>query len=189
MKKMFHASMLLHALQHSAGRFVCAIALACAVLLTGTACGYRLGSIMHPQIKTVAIAEVKNETGEALAAALLRNLLAERFQFDNSLKLVSPARADCIVYARILKVENVGVIWRSHDNEQTYRPSEFRITAEVEFTVLIPGQAKPLVPRTTTAGYAIYLYTADPAIGRENGLRQAFLKIADNIVHAATEAW
>ena len=57
------------------------------LLLPG--CGYHLGSIAHPQIKTVAIAEVKNETYEVLAASLLRSILAERFQFDNSRTLTS----------------------------------------------------------------------------------------------------
>ena len=68
-----------------------------ALLLPG--CGYHLGSIAHPQIKTVAVADVKNETYEVMAATLLRNILTERFQFDNSLKLTSMDKADCIVYA------------------------------------------------------------------------------------------
>lgn len=154
-----------------------------------SSCGYRVGSLMHPQIKTIAIADVKNESAEPLGSALLRNTLAERFQFDNSLKLASLSTADCILYARILGVENNSVTWRSYDNEQTYRPHEFRISVAVEFTVLIPGQAKPLVQRSVLSSSVTYLFTNDPAIGRQNGLKQAFLRVSDSIVRATTEAW
>ncbi|MCI6287264.1 MAG: LPS assembly lipoprotein LptE [Lentisphaeria bacterium] len=154
-----------------------------------SSCGYRVGSLMHPQIKTIAIADIKNESSEPLGSALLRNILAERFQFDNSLKLTSLSKADCILYARIMGITNSSVTWRSTDNEQTYRPNEFSISVAVEFTVLIPGQAKPLVERHILSSSATYLFTNDPAIGRQNGLKQAFLRVSDSIVRATTEAW
>ena len=111
-----------------------------------SSCGYHMGSMMHPQIKTVAIAEVRNETREVLAGTIMRKQLAERFQFDNSLKITTPEKADCIVMCRILSVKNAGVVWKSTDEDMTFRPSEFSITVNAEFTVTIPGSAKPLVP-------------------------------------------
>ncbi len=159
------------------------------VFLSASSCGYRAGSLMHPQIKTVAIADVKNDTTEVLVATVLRKLLAERFQFDNSLKVVSLEEADCIVYCRVTGIQNLGVTWDSYDNDQTFRPSEFRLTVSVEYSVQIPGQAVPLVALNRTSGSATYQFLADPAIGREGGLQQACLKIANNIVSSTTEAW
>ncbi len=159
------------------------------VFLFASSCGYRTGSLMHPQIKTVAIADVKNDTTEVLASTIMRKILAERFQFDNSLKVVSMEDADCIVYCRIKKVQNQGISWASTDSDQTFRPSEFRLTVTVEFSVQVPGQAMPLVPLSSTDGTATYQYLADPAIGRQDGLQQACLKIANNIVSSTTEAW
>ena len=69
-----------------------------------SSCGYHMGSMMHPQIKTVAIAEVRNETREVLAGTIMRKQLAERFQFDNSLKITTPEKADCIVMYRIKRI-------------------------------------------------------------------------------------
>ncbi len=89
-------------------RIFCGMAACLLVFLSTSSCGYRVGSLMHPQIKTVAIADVKNETTEVLASAIMRKLLAERFQFDNSLKIVSLDKADCIVYCRIKGIENQG---------------------------------------------------------------------------------
>ena len=154
-----------------------------------SSCGYHMGSMMHPQIKTVAIAEVRNETREVLAGTIMRKQLAERFQFDNSLKITTPEKADCIVMCRILSVKNAGVGWKSTDEDMTFRPSEFSITVNAEFTVTIPGSAKPLVPLRKVTGSATYQFTADPAIGRENGLIQACYNMANLVVQYTTEAW
>lgn len=152
-------------------------------------CGYSVGSMMHPQIRSVAIADVKNETMEVQASPLLRGILAERFQFDNSLKLTTPDKADCIVYARIVSVSTVNVSWSSDDNDQIFRPTMFRLTAKVKYTVRVPGQAKDLVPAGEAAAVATYQYTHDPSIGKQSGLRQAFLQISNRIVSSVTEGW
>ena len=157
------------------------------VFLSG--CGYRVGSISHPQIKTVAIAEVKNETYEVLAAALLRDILAERFQFDNSLKLTSMDKADCIVYARVTNVANSSVSWRYNSKVDDFRANEYQLSVTVEYLVRMPGRGRPLVPKSSTYGASTYLFSHDPAIGRISALKQALLGVANRIVSATTEAW
>lgn len=159
------------------------------LMLSISGCGYHLGSITHPQIKTVAIAEVKNETYEVLAAALLRDVLAERFQFDNSLKLTTQEKADCIVYARVTNVYNSSISWRNTNKVESYRANEYSLTVSVEYTVLMPGAAKPLVAKSFATRSSIYLFAHDPAIGRVSALKQCLLRIADVIVAATTEAW
>ena len=163
------------------------LVLVSAVFLPG--CGYHLGSIAHPQIKTVAIADVKNETFEVLASALLRNTLAERFQFDNSLKLTTLDKADCIVYARIVNIYNHNVTWRYNSRSDEFKANDFRISVTVEYVVRIPGRAQPLVPKNTVTSSTLYLFTHDPAIGRFSALKQAMLRVSDLIVNATTEAW
>ena len=53
----------------------------------------------------------------------------------------------------------------------------------------IPGSAEPLVPLRKVTGSATYQFTADPAIGRENGLTQACYNMANLVVQYTTEAW
>ena len=161
----------------------------CVLLPILSSCGYQLGNIMHPQIKTVGIADVKNETMEVQASALLRGVLAERFQFDNSLKIRPVDKADCVVYAKIVSVSTQNVSWTSEDADQTFRPTLFSLTATVQYTVRVPGQAKELVRPGKVTGTAIYQYTHDPAVGKRDGLRQAFFQISNKIVSAVTEGW
>ncbi|MBQ6599354.1 MAG: hypothetical protein IJH79_17540 [Lentisphaeria bacterium] len=169
--------------------FLLSVILISAGFLPG--CGYHVGSITHPQIKTVAIADVKNETYEVLAAALFRTILAERFQFDNSLKLTSMEKADCIVYARITNVSNSSISWRynSKTDDENYRANEYQLSVTVEYLVRMPGRGQPLVPQSNAVGFSKYLFSHDPAIGRVSALKQALLRVSDQIVSATTEAW
>ena len=156
-------------------------------LLFCTSCGYRMGSMMHPQIKSIAIAPVKNSSREVLASVVMRKLLAERFMFDGSLKLTTMDKADCIVYCQINSVSQKAVAWDEDDEED--RPSEFNLTVNGEFTVLLPGKTVPLVKKRSVSGSCTYQFLTDPAVGKESGLTQACLQMANMIVQYTTEAW
>lgn len=154
-----------------------------------TSCGYHMGSMMHPQIKSIAFAEIRNDTKEPLLTPVFRNQLAARFQFDNSLSIKSKATADCILYCRILKVETQSIREESADGNETYRPTEFEIKIEAEFSVLIPGKSKPLIPGRKVSATAKYQYNADPNEGKYYGMRQCAYNLANLIVEYTTEAW
>ncbi len=165
---------------------LCTAFAACAVL---SACGYHMGSMMHPQIKTIAIAEIKNDTKEPLLTKTMRQQLAEQVQVDGSLKLVSQEKADCILYCRILKLDTLSVREDSDDGQENYRPSEFQVTVTGDFVVLIPGQSKPLIPKRQITASANYQYESDPQIVRVQGLKQACLRFARLAMQYTTEAW
>ena len=162
------------------------LVLSLAVAFAG-GCGYRMGNMMHPQIKTIAIAPVKNTSKEVLAAIVMRRLLAERFMFDGSLKIVPMEKADCILYCQISNVTQSAVTWEDKDDED--RPSEFNLTVSGEFVVLLPGRTVPLVRKRTVSGSCTYQFLTDPAIGKESGLTQACLQMANLIVQYTVEAW
>ena len=160
-------------------------------LCFGTGCGYQIGArtLMHPQIKTIAVGEIKNDTLEMLAASVMRQQLCERFQFDGALTLKNPGHSDCILYGKITSVTNRTIREDSMDNDVTFRPAEFQITVTLEFSVLIPGRGEPLVPKRVVSGSANYQILADPAISRANALKQACYNAAKLAVEYTTEAW
>ena len=75
------------------------------------------------------------------------------------------------------------------EDDEEDRPSEFNLTVNGEFTVLLPGRSVPLVQKRTVSGSCTYQFLTDPAIGKESGLTQACLQMADMIVQYTTEAW
>ena len=167
---------------------VCFLALCC--VFFASSCGYyHMGSMVHPQIKTIAISTIRNDTREPLLTELARTQIAARFQSDNSLKLVSKEEADCILYVRLVKTTNSMRRYNPGYEEDEYRPAEFHIDINAEMEVLIPGRSEPLIPKRTVSGGANYQYNVDPQVGRYYGLRQACYDLAGEIVEYTTEAW
>lgn len=152
-------------------------------------CGYKFGSLMHPQIKTVAVAPVNNETMEPYVSADLRGALTEQFQFDGSLKVKSLKEADCIVYGRVIEVKTVSTSDDSFDNKQTFRAAEWQVQVTFEYEVLIPGKSRPLIPKRRVTGAAKYQIFVDQATTRRRGVQQACRNAAREAVIYTTEAW
>ena len=156
------------------------------MLLCG--CGYRIGSLMHPQIESIAIAPVVNETVAYNLAPQVRGLLCETFQQDGSLQLRRESNADCILYARITSIQFNSFTWSSATDEENYVPIEWKTTVTIEYSVVIPGELKPLA-KGKASGSATFMTGADMEAGRTNGIRLAAYDAAKNIVHQVTEAW
>ena len=173
-------------------RYLGLAAVAAAMLFCG-GCGYRIGSLVHPQLKTVAVAPVQNETLEYNLTAQVRNLLCERFMTDGSLKLVDEKEADCIVYARIVDAKYAEVSWaestRAEDGEDILLPNEWSVTLVIEYTVIIPGRVQPLVAARRVSGTANFQTGPDQLTGRMNGVRQAAYAAAKQVVASFTEGW
>ena len=167
---------------------VCFLALGC--VLSGVSCGYyHMGSMMHPQIKTIAIAAIRNDTREPLLTELARTQIAAQFQSDNSLKLVSKEEADCILYVRLVSVSTSMRRYKPSYVDDDYRPSEFRVSLTAEMEVLVPGRSEPLIRKRTVSAAACYQYNVDPQVGKYYGLRQACYELGGDIVEYTTEAW
>lgn len=151
-------------------------------------CGYRIGSLMHPQINSIAIAPVVNETVAYNLAPQVRSLLCETFQQDGSLQLRRESNADCILYARIVDVKFTSSTWSSTYDEENYVPTEWKVDVTIEYTVVIPGELKPLA-KGKVSGKSTFMTGADMETGRTNGVRLAAFDAAKKVVHQVTEGW
>lgn len=152
-------------------------------------CKYHMGSIAHPQLKSIAIATIQNNTYEPDVSALMRQALSENFQVDNSLKVKSEREADCILYGRILEVSTDSSDKRTTNNEQIYRTADFKVDVNFEFVVIIPGRAEPVVGTRQVVGTSNYQVTADQFISKKAGLAQACRDAAKQAVYYTVEAW
>ena len=165
------------------------IAAAALLLPILSGCGYRIGSLMHPQINSIAIAPVVNETVSYNVAPQVRSLLCEAFQQDGSLELRRESDADCILYARVVKISFKESTWSSTYNDDLYVPIEWTADIDIEYTVVVPGELKPLFKKTKVSGSATVMTGADMETGRVSGIRQAAYAAARRIVDNVTEGW
>jgi len=158
-------------------------------------CGaYHWGSVMHPQVKTLAVGTFTNDTKEGDLSVWLRQQIVEQVMGDGSLRVVSSSSADAIVQGRIIQCLSQGVTSTdrrpvSDDDSDSYQYSIFRAQVQVEFEVVIPGREEPLVARRVITGYADYSRLADLHIARRRALRQATVEAGIAVVAAITEAW
>ena len=130
------------------------------VLLTAlfvSSCGYNVGYINHPQIKTVGVGKIKNLTDEPRLATYLREKLKERFMFDGSIKFVPSADADIIINGEIIdySVRTSGSV--SSDQREKgngFFASIYRTTITFKYDVKTKKQWD--VQAGTVKGYADY---------------------------------
>ena len=157
-------------------------------LLTG--CGYRIGFMGHPQINSLAVAPVVNETLLFNAAGNLRASLCERIVTDGTYKLLSESKADCILNARVVEANFSEVSWSADDRaEDEYLSNYYRVQVKVQYSVILPGRVKPLVGPATVTGTAMFDRVVDLENARQNGVKQALWDASKKIVDACTEAW
>lgn len=160
-----------------------------AILLTVTSCGYHVGSIAHPQIRSIAFAPVVNETYLPNASEYMRQALSEAFQKDGSWKVVSIEKADCIMYGRLVNVTTTAPDITVSAGSINYMTNQFGLTLTYEFTVIVPGRPQPLVPTTQVSGYVQYQVPVDYYVAQQSALQAACYQTALDAVYATVEAW
>jgi len=157
---------------------------------------YRCGSIMHPQINTLAIGAFQNATEEPRIAPLLRGKLAEQFMTDGSLKVTTLDKADAVIRGRILHyglrqvaaAKTRDSASRDRDSD-AYQTTIFRAEVRVEFEVVIPGRERSVVSAKQVLGTADFSRLPDLNVARREGLGQAANDAARRMVVAVAEAW
>ena len=165
-------------------------ALLAAALLIPAGCNYHIGYMGHPQIQTVGIEPVVNDTTFYNASAMLRNALAEQFMVDGTYKVVANSKADCLVCVRIVSVTMSAITETSFNNDgDIFTPDEWSITVTAEFSVIVPGNREPLIKLRTVSGSTDFQSPGDIASGRQRGLQMACRNLAETIVEFTAEGF
>lgn len=168
--------------------------LAFAVSFLAGCSAYHWGSVMHPQVKTLAVGQFSNDTQESALTACLRQHIAEQVMTDGSLKVVSASEADMVVQGRIVQCLSKGISSSkrrlvSDGDRDSYQITIFRAQVQIEFEAVIPGRTDPLIPKQQVTGYADYSRLPDLRVAQQEALRQATVDAAARVVNAITEAW
>ena len=144
---------------------------------------------MHPQIKSIYIAPVVNETLTVYAAGNMRDALSEQFVIDGSLKVKDQKEADCILYCKVTDVRITESTQQGYDYNRVYRTAEWTVSVTTEFTVIVPTRKEPLISKRTVSGSALFQAFGDKTTMQSRGTRQACRDAAQIIVQYTTEAW
>ena len=155
-----------------------------------TGCGYNIGYLSHPQIKTVGVGKIKNLTDEPRLASYLREKLKERFMVDGSIKFVSSEDADIIINGVIsnYKVNAAGSLSSDQrEREDGFFTTIYRTTITFEYDVKTRKDWD--VQSATVNGSAQYTELIDQQEEKRNSLRRAAYEVSKEVVTNITEAW
>lgn len=164
-------------------------AVCAAMMMLCTSCGYHMGSTMHPQVTNIGIGKVTNDTAVYNASVQLQQSLAEQFMFDGSMKVVNLGNAQSIIYSRIINVGYSMSSGRAAAEDGVYRAAEWKARVAVEFSVILPGERDPLIPKQVIYGEAYFRQQADLEIQRARAVQMALRDAAKKIVQNTTELW
>ena len=162
----------------------------CGLLLTAfcSGCGYKVGFIKHPQLDSIAVAPVINETEIYNAASDMRMMMNEVIMQDGTFKLSDLRRADAILYITVQNIAFAEATQATVKDQLEYRPDEWRVLVNATYKLVIPGQGKPILSGRRD-GEIRFQAGADVESGRLKAVRQACFIAARKIVYAVAEGW
>ena len=161
--------------------------------ITLTSCSYKVGSLAHPQIKTVAILPIKNTSDEPRAGTFMQQQLAERFMLDGSLKVTTADKADIIIRGDIKNYDLnvVGSVKQSEeptsDRDEFFSASIFRAT--LAFNYEIYTKDGWFVQSGNPSSFADFTQLIDLEVEKRQAIKRAAYEVSKKVVNNITEAF
>ena len=159
-----------------------------AFILLVSGCGYTASPALLPShLKTIAIPQFENETGEYTLEQAVTDAIVQRFVADNHLRVVDEKSADCVVKGHITQYRNAVFGISNSDLAQ-----EYRVTIGV--SVVFKDQVKNREiwrdeEMVKTANYYVQPVPGQVAKTELDGRKEAIQKIADEILSRSIESW
>ncbi len=161
-------------------------------ILLITACSnYTVGRLMHPQIKTIGIGQIKNDTDQPRLSVFMIEKLKERIMQDASLRVVPVEEADIILTGTIVgyKTDSRGYAHQDEreDDGDAFFSTIFRASITFNYEVKTRKQWD-LLSGTVTEG-ADFTELVDQFEEQRNAFRRAAYEVSKKVVVQITEAW
>ncbi|MBU0678268.1 MAG: hypothetical protein KJ626_09115 [Verrucomicrobia bacterium] len=162
--------------------FVVTVALA---LLNGCV-GYRLGSMLPADIRTVYVPTFANETDEPLLEVDTTRATISRIQRDGSLKIADAETADAILKVRLIAYDLAPL---SYDGDKKTLVNEYRAVLTTSVVLVRRTTNKVLAEDPSVQGETTFEFGGDLTSAKRQALPEASEDLAHDIVERIVEAW
>ncbi len=156
------------------------------VLLSAGCAGYRVGSLLNADYKTVAVPMFRNKSYKPQTEAQVTNAILKRFQSEGSLQVVNEADADLLVTGTITEFARAEL--RSV-REDTDIVREYRITIKAEIAAINRRTGEVVLKKTTVTGSADTFIGSDLQSAEYQALPLVADDLAKKVVTLLTESW
>lgn len=148
--------------------------------------GYRLGSMLPPDIKSVYVPSFANETSEPLIEIECQRAVIEAIQRDGSLKVGDEGTADAIVRVRLREYKIEPVVY---DTTRRSDVRQYRIKIAASLLMTRRADDTVIVERPTVRGEGVFNVAGDLSSSKLVGLPVAADDLAQKLVQQIVEAW
>jgi len=160
-----------------------------AVLLSGcTQMGYNLGSMLPPEVKTVHVPTVLNNTEEPTVEIEVTRAVIEALQLDGSLKIASRRDADSVLTIVLTDYRIVPVAFRRTGVSST-TTQEYRIFLTASMVLIRTSDGSVVAESPRVRGDAIFEFQGDLTSSKRVGLPFAADDLSKDIVERVVEYW
>lgn len=164
-------------------RAVCLLPL----LALGAGCaGYRVGSMLPGDIKTVYVPAVVNKSNEPLVEVELTQSLIQKIQQDGSMRIAPQVDADAILTVELLSYKLEAVAYRK---DVRAAANQYRINLEAKFVMRRTKDESVVAESPRVTGQAVFDVTGDLTSSKLTGNPLAAADLADRIVQRLVEYW
>jgi hypothetical protein len=160
--------------------------LACAALLQGCV-GYRLGSMLPPDVKTVFIPTFINKTTEPLVDVETTRATTRQVQLDGSLKLAAEQEADTILEVTVHGYDLSPIAYDK--GRQRTLADEYRLTLTASVLLKRRMTGEIIVENPSVRGDVTFEVGGSLAASKRNALPGAADDLGRRIVRQIVEVW
>ena len=155
-------------------------------LIFFSSCGYRVTSYLPPDISSIAIPILKNETYQPGIEVPITNRIIREFLQDGSLKVRKEQESDLLLLGRITKYERVPIAYSSEDPDE---PIQYRLYIRLRFILEDLRTNRVLWETTELTGTTAYFVTGTYSKTEEEALTDATEDLARKVVERVVEFW
>jgi len=155
--------------------------------LGGHGCvGYRLGSMVPPDIRSVYVPTFVNQTGEPLLEIETTRAAIQEFQKDGSLKVAPEDEADAILRIKLTEYQLTPLAYNSVRKTEA---NEYRLTIYASLVLTRRRDNTVITESPRVRGEATFEIIGDLSTSKRAGLPPAAADLAHSIVQRVTEMW
>ncbi|MFH1855855.1 MAG: LptE family protein [Candidatus Omnitrophota bacterium] len=158
-------------------------------------CGYSLGSLLSPHIKTVYVETFKNKTLQENIEIKVSDEIKQRYNWDGNLRVVNnKEEADAVLEGEVVDYIRQPARYSEADNKTI---DEYKLVVAVNLKFIDAAKDETLWTESNFTGEAFYVISgtmADTqtrvrANSEEKAFEFALEDLAQNVVDRTTEGW
>lgn len=157
------------------------------VLLASSGCvGYQLGSMLPPDIETVYVPTIINNTDEPLLEVEATRAVIQQIQRDGSLRIANEEEADTVLRVTLTDFRLNPVAF---DRERRAAANEYRMIITADILMTRRGTDEVIVDYPGVWGRADFVLVGDLTTSKQTVIPRASEDLAGQIVDRMVETW